>query len=154
MLTVSKYKDHSQDYIIMSSLQDAPLIILQPQSVHAKQGETVHMTCQADAHPPPKYTWHRLGDTEVYSFTSLLIITATNTSEGSYYCLARTSSSTSARSNLGQLLILRRPVIGSKQVRSSLVWCVCISVCLADSVRRPVHHGEDPLCQQAHGRGD
>jgi len=94
-----------------------PHIVLQPQSVHARQGETVHMSCLAKSHPPPSYTWYKVGDTKVYSFASTLITTATNTSEGSYYCLARTNSSTSATSNLAKLLIIRRPVIISKQTQ-------------------------------------
>eukprot|EP00092_Neocalanus_flemingeri_P075650 GFUD01093743.1.p1 GENE.GFUD01093743.1~~GFUD01093743.1.p1 ORF type:complete len:180 (+),score=47.86 GFUD01093743.1:155-694(+) len=75
------------------------------------------MTCQADSHPPPSYTWYRVGDNKVYSFTSSLTTTATNTSEGSYYCQGRTSQSSSERSNLAKLVILRRPVIASQQTQ-------------------------------------
>jgi len=94
-----------------------PRIVIQPHTVHAREGETVHMTCQADSHPPASYAWYRVGDTKVYSFTSSLTTTATNTSEGSYYCQARTSHSSSGPSSLAQLVMLRRPVIVSQQTQ-------------------------------------
>jgi hypothetical protein len=107
--------------LYLSYLLDGPTIVLQPHSVHVKEGETVQMTCQAESNPPASYTWHRLGDTKVHSFSYSLITTATNTSEGSYYCQARTSHSMSAPASsiLAQLIIIRRPVIVSQQVRGA-----------------------------------
>lgn len=128
--TVTNRVGTGEDTLVLT-VNYGPYIVLEPHTVHAREGETVHMACQAESYPPASYAWYKLGDTKVYSFTSSLTTVATNTTEGSYYCQARTSHSSSGPSSQAQLVILRRPVIDSKQTQygdqDHSVSIICVS---------------------------
>jgi len=93
----------------------APSISRHPESLKAKEGSTVHLSCYAEGSPAPRYMWSRGSSDEVIGFSKDLILVATDQTAGDYKCTAVVEGFPPARSQPARLSLVTKPLIISKK---------------------------------------
>eukprot|EP00092_Neocalanus_flemingeri_P054105 GFUD01063708.1.p1 GENE.GFUD01063708.1~~GFUD01063708.1.p1 ORF type:complete len:409 (-),score=72.49 GFUD01063708.1:1225-2451(-) len=94
-----------------------PRILTNPSSLSTNEGETVRLECEADGHPTPAISWHKLNSTEITGIGPLFSLTLTRSTAGSYFCSAHSAMfPTSVVSSTARVTISRGPTITSAQV--------------------------------------
>ena len=133
-----------------------PKMVVQPQSVVAREGEEVELECLAEGSPAPEYAWVRLVDDkeDVVGVSNTLTLTATDKTEGTYVCKVFVKGQTSINSRPARVEVLRAPgvevaeVVRARMGEAAVLDCKVTTLSSNTSVvwtRHPEHGRLDSL---------
>ena len=93
------------------NLQYRPIMVEQPRSVAAKEGEEVTLTCKAKSNPPARYIWFKEDNPQPIEFADELKIVVSSFTAGRYKCQAIVEGFDNSESRTALVSILEAPAI-------------------------------------------
>jgi hypothetical protein len=109
-----------------------PRILEHPESVVARQGETVSLHCQAEGSPAPQYAWVKVvagQKEEVVGVSGTLTLTAAERTEGQYVCKVFVTGHPALSSRPASLALLRPPTVEMEETVAARVGEAAVLQC-------------------------
>ena len=121
------------------NLQYRPVMVVQPRSAAAREGDQVTLRCRANSNPPPRYVWLKDANPQPIEFSDTINIVVSSFSAGKYRCQALVEGFETVESKPATVSILEKPKIQKMETKFGVVGTDVELMCPVVSPSQPIN---------------